>query len=121
MNLWASADNIFYTVIANLIWYINAYDMAVNFNDKIAYIIVINFTLYAFANVFQFMVAVMMSEEKRKKMRLFPYVPLMVIYNGYYMRVIKTMAHLKEMFFWSSYNDAWNPPKSSIHAKELQL
>lgn len=121
MNFWASADNIFYTVIVNFIWYINAFDMVMNFSDKILYIMIINFFLFTSANIFQFLVAVLMADERSKKMKLFPYLPLMPFYNGYYMRLIKTMAHLKEMFFYSSYDDPWNPPKSSSHAKHLKL
>jgi len=37
------------------------------------------------------------------------------------MRIIRTMAYIKELFFLSSYKDPWNPQKSSAKAQEFGL
>ena len=32
---------------------------------------------------------------------------------GYYMRMVRTMAYVGELFFFESYKDVWNPVKTS--------
>jgi biofilm PGA synthesis N-glycosyltransferase PgaC len=45
----------------------------------------------------------------------------MVFYFGYYLRVVRTIAYIQEFFFKQSYKDPWNPAKTSIHAKKMNL
>jgi hypothetical protein len=45
----------------------------------------------------------------------------MAIYNGYFLRIVRTIAHTRELLFRSSYNDPWNPPKSSNQARRLKI
>ncbi|MBC7487274.1 MAG: glycosyltransferase family 2 protein [Cytophagaceae bacterium] len=121
INFFASAENIFFNVILNILWYVHVSDMIVNFSDLLIYILPMNLLLYTLANFLQFWVVLMFSADYKNRLSLIPYLPLMVFYNGYYMRIIKTLAHFREMFLWSSYNDPWNPSKSSQQAKRLKL
>ena len=77
--------------------------------------------IYGTASFIQFMIVLALSARWRTEIKLVIYIPLMMLYNGYYMRVIRTMAYIKEIFFYSSYNDKWNPAKSSLKAKEFGL
>ena len=77
--------------------------------------------IYGTASFIQFLVVMAMSERWKTEFKLVVYIPLMMIYNGYYMRIIRTMAYIKEIFFYSSYKDPWNPIKSSNKAKEYGL
>ena len=120
-NFMASAENIFFNVILNILWYIHVSDMILNFSDILIYILPMNLLLYTCANVFQFLVVLFFSSDAKSKLKLIPYLPLMVFYNGYFMRIVKSIAHFREMFMWSSYNDSWNPSKSSQEAKKYQL
>ena len=95
--------------------------MIVNFSDLLIYILPMNLLLYTCANALQFLVVLIFASDYKDKLKLIPYLPLMVFYNGYYMRIVKTIAHFREMFLWSSYNDPWNPYKSSQQAKKYQL
>lgn len=52
---------------------------------------------------------------------LLPYAPLMVFYFGYFLRVVRTRAYFNEFLFKASYNDNWNPAKSSRAAKSLRI
>jgi len=45
----------------------------------------------------------------------------MVFYFGLYLRIVRTIAYIDEIFFKPEYEDNWNPAKSSAHAKELGL
>jgi len=72
-------------------------------------------------NFLQFLVVLAISERWRQEIKLLIFIPIMMIYNGYYMRVIRTMAYVKEIFFFSSYKDPWNPAKSSKKAQEFGL
>jgi hypothetical protein len=49
------------------------------------------------------------------------YIPLMVFYFGYFLRVVRSIAYLSEIFFKASYKDPWNPQKTSQHAKAMRL
>ena len=121
LNLMASAENIFFNVILNILWYFHVSDMIINFSDILIYILPMNLLLYTCANVFQFLVVLFFSSDAKSKLKFIPYLPLLVFYNGYFMRIVKSIAHFREMFMWSSYNDSWNPAKSSLEAKKYQL
>jgi len=40
---------------------------------------------------------------------------------GYYMRIVRSIAYIDEIFFLDSYNDTWNPQKTSKKAKEYGI
>jgi hypothetical protein len=45
----------------------------------------------------------------------------MVVYFGYFLRFVRSIAYIQEFFFKKSYDDPWNPPKSSSQAKKLGI
>ena len=61
------------------------------------------------------------SERRKEELQLWAVVPLMTIYTGTYLRLVRTVAYYKEFFFKRSYEDVWNPYKSSIQAKRYGL
>jgi hypothetical protein len=65
----------------------------------------------------QFASIMLMVRNPREKHRLLLYLPAMVFYTGYYLRIVRTIAHYKEFFHKESYDDPWNPLKSSLKAK----
>lgn len=121
INFFASAENIFFNVILNVLWFANLFDILIHFPHLIPYIIPFNILLYMCANFLQYWVVIMFSDERIEKIKLLPFVPLMVFYNGYYLRIVKSIAHFRELFMWASYKDPWNPAKSSQQAKRLQI
>ena len=120
-NFFALFENVFFNVILDIIWFFYIVQIIVNNIDHLGFIIPLKIIIYGTASFLQFLVVLAMSERWRTEIRLIVYIPLMMVYNGYYMRVIRTMAYIKEIFFLSSYNDPWNPAKSSIKAKEYGL
>lgn len=122
LNLMASMESIMYSVVFNVLWYINLADQIIHYPDQLQYIFPMSILMYVISNYIQFILVLIISHEDfKERIKLLPYLPLMVIYNGFYMRIVRTVAHISELFFWSSYNDAWNPRKTSKYAEELKL
>ncbi len=120
-NFFALFDNIFYNFILDILWWIYIINLIVSNVEFLIFLIPLKFIIYGTASYIQFIVAMLLSERRNQEWGLFVYVPLMMIYNGYYMRVIRTMAYFKELFWKSSYYDNWNPEKSSRKAMEIGI
>ena len=105
----------------NIKWFIYLVDIVVNFGGLIKFILPMNILLYTAANFVQFSAIILIVQKPEEKRRLMLYLPLMVFYTGYFLRIVRTMAHIKELFFLASYKDPWNPYKSSRMAKQLGI
>ena len=120
-NFFSSLENLTYNVFMNIKWYIYFIDILFNFGGLLKFIIPMNILLYSMANFIQFAAIIFIVQKPEEKRRLFIYLPLMVLYTGFYLRIVRSVAHFKELFFYSSYKDPWNPYKSSRMAKQLGL
>ncbi len=120
-DFFALFENIFFNLVLDVIWFFYIINIIIVNVDFLAFIIPLKIMLYGFASLLQFIVVLILSERWRQEIKLIFFIPLMMIYNGYYMRVIRTMAYIKEIFFLSSYKDPWNPQKSSQKAQEFGL
>ncbi|MBN2236074.1 MAG: glycosyltransferase, partial [Bacteroidales bacterium] len=120
-NFFALFENIFFNLILDLIWFFYIIQIIVENVEYLAFIIPLKIMIYGTASFIQFIVVLAMSDRWKSEFKLIIYIPLMMVYNGYYMRVIRSMAYIKEIFFYSSYKDSWNPAKSSNKAREYGL
>lgn len=121
-NFFSFLENITYNIILNIKWYVYFFDMVINFPHQLVFIFLTNFFLYTCTNFIKFIVFSLFRTEKNAGITYFiPYLPLMVLYFGYFLRIVRTVAYIQEFFFKKSYNDPWNPPKTSKHAKELKI
>ena len=120
-NFISSGEHILFNIILNFHWYLYGLDIIFNYTQLLMYIFLMNLTLYTVSNYIQFFVALTVVEKPMEKLKLLLYLPLMAIYNGYFLRIVRTMAHTRELLFRSSYNDPWNPPKSSNQARILKI
>lgn len=121
-NFVSFFENITYNLILNITWFVYVVDMIINYPTEIEYIIVMNFILYTANNYFKFLFFSPFRQRKQASMRYFLiYLPLMVFYFGYFLRIVRSIAYLQEFLFKASYNDPWNPQKSSRHAKAMRL
>ncbi len=121
-NFFSFLENITYNIILNIKWYVYFFDMVINFPHQLVFIFLTNFFLYTCTNFIKFIVFSLFRTEKNAGITYFiPYLPLMVLYFGYFLRIVRTVAYFQEFFFKKSYNDPWNPPKTSKHAKELKI
>ncbi|MDB4534265.1 glycosyltransferase family 2 protein, partial [Vicingaceae bacterium] len=116
------AENIIYTLVLNLKWYFYFFDMVFNYSEIIGFILTMNIFLYTMSNYFKLLVFNFFREKTHAPFSYFVlFMPLMVFYHGYFLRVVRTIAYLKEIFFKSSYKDSWNPSKTSMFAKEMGI
>lgn len=122
LNFLAFVENIFFTIILNLKWYFYIIDILINFPGILGMILVMNFFLYTCSNAFKLLLFNFFRERKNSPIYIyFPFIPLMVLYHGYYLRIVRTVAYIKEIFFKSSYKDSWNPEKTSIKVKQIGI
>ncbi len=120
-NMLSSLENIGYNVVLNIKWLIYIVDILWNYAHLLRYILPANIILFVLANFAQFFAIMLIVRNPREKHRLVPYLPAMVIYTGYYLRLVRTVAHYKEFFKRESYRDPWNPLKSSLKAKAMKI
>ncbi|MCL3781482.1 glycosyltransferase family 2 protein [Prolixibacteraceae bacterium JC049] len=117
-NFFASFENIFYNVILDITWWIYIFDVIVNYNSTLHFIIPMNFTLYTVVAYFQMLSMYIFSERRKEELQFWKYAPLMTIYTGTYLRIVRTIAYYHELVLKKSYDDPWNPYKSSSQAKK---
>ncbi len=116
-NFFALFENVFYNVVLDITWWIYIIDMILNFQSSLIFIIYMNLTLYFCVGFIQMTSIYIFSERRKEELYLWRYLPLMSIYTGLYLRMIRSKAYVDEFFFKKSYNDPWNPVKSSRQAK----
>ena len=114
----SSAENILYCVILDFLWWYYIIEILLSSPHSLEFIVPMNFLLYTLLILAQFILALILSRRAKKEITLLPYVLLMSAYNGFYMKIVRTVAYIKEFFFKDSFNDLWNPKKSSIRAKQ---
>ena len=121
LNFISFLENITYNVFLNFLWWF--YIMHIIFNNigLLALIIPVKVILYIIMDYIQFALILIISERRKEEVKYLAYIPAMVFYNSYYLRFIRSLAYIKEIFFKSSYKDPWNPAKTSIKALENNL
>ena len=117
LNLFSFIENVFYNIALDILWWLYIIDIVFNYNSQLYYILMMNFTLYMSTGFLQMFMAYLYSERRKQELNLWPYIPLITFYNGYFLRLARTRAYIQEGFFKKSYDDPWNPLKSSSQAK----
>lgn len=121
-NFFGFLENITYNLVLNIKWYIYILDMLFNYSHMVWFILPMNLILYTTSNFLKYFMFLFFRIRKNEpKGYYIPYLPLMVFYFGYFIRITRSRAYIKELFFKESYDDAWNPPKTSVHAKALGI
>jgi poly-beta-1,6-N-acetyl-D-glucosamine synthase len=121
-NFLSSLENITYNLFLNFKWWLYAIDMVFNFTSRLAFIVPFNILLYTVAAYTKFLIFSLFRVRKNESVSYFLlYLPCMVFYFGIYLRIVRTLAYIDELVFKRSYEDTWNPRKTSGHAKEMGL
>lgn len=121
-NFISSAENITYNLILNVKWWIYLIDMIMNYSSLLKFIVPFNILLYTINNFLKFLIFSLFRKRKNESITYFiPYLPCMVFYFGFYLRIVRSIAYIQEFFFKKSYQDSWNPSKSSKQARELGI
>lgn len=121
-NFISFAENITYNLILNVKWYVYLLDIIFNITSMIKIIFGLNILMYTISNILKYILFSMFRTRKNAPVSAsLIYLPLMVVYYGYYLRLVRTTAYIQELLFKASYNDSWNPQKSSRYAKLLRI
>jgi len=121
LNFLSLSENVFYNVVLDILWWIYIIDIATSSLDLLRFVIPMNITLYFVMGYVQMGSIYLFSERRKEELYLWPYVSLMTVYTGVYLRIVRTAAYYKELFFKRSFEDPWNPVKSSSQAKRHGL
>lgn len=117
LNFLSNMENLFYDSILNFIWVFYIINLILTHNNHFFEIMLLGLFIRFCFSCIAFMVLMLITERKREELFLFQYLPLVTLYNGYYLRFARLLAHIQEFFFFSSYRDPWNPRKTSIYAQ----
>ena len=122
-NFLASSENIFFKLLLNLKWWVYIAQVILFLPEHLPLIFLVNYLLYTTANFLQFFVAynLISSTLRKHDYMLAQYLPLMPLYTGFYLRIVRTYAYLMEFLHKVSYLDAWNPWKVSKIAQREDL
>ncbi|WP_333795951.1 glycosyltransferase family 2 protein [Rheinheimera sp.] len=122
-NFITVADNIFFNLLLDIKWVIYYFQIIQLSSGYIAFLIILNYFFYVFANLIQWLFSAMMLRSLKQKpmYQSIMFIPLMPIYTGTYLRLIRTFAYLMELLHKRSYVDRWNPWKVSKIAKRNKL
>ena len=96
-------------------WYI--INLAITFNTHIVEVLALGYFIRVCFSQFAFLLVLLVTERKKTALFLYRFTPLMSPYTGYFLRLARLSAHLQELFFRTSYKDAWNPKKTSRYAQ----
>ncbi len=116
-DFFALFENVFYNVVLNFAWWFYFIDLIFNYLGSLLFVIPMNITLYIVVGYAQMLSVYLLSERKEEEMSLLPYVPFMTLYTGLFLRIVRTRAYFQEFFQRKSYDDPWNPVKSSDQAR----
>jgi len=122
-NFLSSAENIFFNFLLNLKWWVYIFQIMIFHPTQLPVIVFINYVLYTLANVIEVAVAMALFGRSLRPVeaRMFLFVPLVPLYTGFYLRVVRTFAYLMELIHGASYLDRWNPWKVSRVARRERL
>ena len=115
-NFFAFTENMVYNVLLDFKWFIYFFDIAIHYSRFLDIILPFNIFLYIVTGYLQMIAISQFSERKKEELKLLPYVPLMVPYVAIFLRCCRTLAYIREFLFKTSYQDPWNPQKSSYQA-----
>ncbi|MDE7467810.1 MAG: glycosyltransferase family 2 protein [Muribaculaceae bacterium] len=112
-NFFSNVEAIMYDFVFNYVWFFYILVLIMEHPDRLAEIFIIGYLIRIIFNFIAFGVIMLVTERPRDEAWLIKYVPLSTFYTGYFLRISRLVAHTKEVFFFSSYKDPWNPRKTS--------
>lgn len=122
LNFLSSVENIFFNLVLNLRWWVYIAQIVVTVPDRLWMILVVNYILYTAANLLEYFMALALigpDQRRSEELGLLLYIPLMPLYTGLFLRLVRTYSYLMELVHKVSYRDRWNPWKvSSVCERE---
>ena len=113
LNWLSNMENLVYDCFFNFIWMFYIVSLIFMHTDRLMEIFLVGWMIRYCFSLVAFGVIMMISERASEEKKLLPFLLVSTFYTGYFLRLTRLLAHIKELFFFSSYKDAWNPKKTS--------
>lgn len=121
-NFFASSNDVVFGFAINFKWLIYLMDILLCFPNSYVYIFIFQYMLYVLLHYMKYLTFYAFRDRKNESLlQNLLLMPVVIFYQSYFLRIIRITAHLKELFFRSSYKDSWNPSKTSRHARILKI
>lgn len=117
LNMLSNMENIAYDLVFNYLWIFYMITLIFANTDRLFEILVVAWIIRVCFAIISFIVAQIVSERSRSERKLAIYVFFHTFYIGYFLRIARLFGHTEELLFHSSYNDKWNPKKTSEVAR----
>ena len=121
LNFMSNLENVLYDFAFNYIWVFYIFTLLFNHTEHLWEILVIGWLIRLSFSLVAFAVILLVSERADEEWKLVRYLPFQTLYTGYFLRLTRLIAHTSELFFFTSYRDAWNPKKTSEVAQVEHL
>lgn len=121
VNFVSFFENVFFSFFLDFIWFFYIFKILFTDPTFLLFWFPFKYTIYLLLTTAQYFFAIAISKNKKHLISKLIYIPLYPIYMGYYMRIVRTISYLDELFFYDSYKDSWNPIKTSKKAKEFGM
>lgn len=112
-NMLSNLDCIVFDCVLNFIWLFYIITLFLSNADRIVDIMIVGWLIRLSFSILSFISMQVVSERAGQERRLGTLLLFHTIYMGYFLRIARLMGHIKEIFFYSSYKDNWNPEKTS--------
>ncbi|MEG2070227.1 MAG: glycosyltransferase [Bacteroidales bacterium] len=121
LNFLSGVENFFFDFFFDFMWLAYIINLIVSNQNFIVEIFLLKYLLITTLRYCSFGVAMMITERRKEEYTLVKFVPLGSLYSGLFLRIIRIIGHIRELFFFSSYKDPWNPKKTSDAARMENL
>ena len=112
-NAISNLENIIFDFCFNYIWFLYIFSLLFQHTDKILEIFIVGYLIRVAFSLIGFFIIMLVSERPKEEFPLIRFTLLSTFYTGYFLRIARIIDHTKELFFFSSYKDPWNPRKTS--------
>ncbi len=116
-NMISNLDCIMFDFVFNYIWLFYIITLIFAATDRLLDIMIVGWLIRVAFSLMSFAVMQLISERAASERKLGSLILFHSLYSGYFMRIARLVGHTSELFFRSSYRDAWNPPKTSSVAQ----
>lgn len=108
-NLMASLDVVVFQVLLGFALPVYVLWLYFTHPGEFAYVLAGVFIIYTCVSFLTYLLAMALSERPGEDLRLLPYVPLYGLFVGWWLRSVRVLAYMDELFFRSSYKEAYVP------------
>ena len=117
-NFFGGMDNIVFQGVLNFLFFLYPIYIYLIFNELVLVILVGVYLVYLGFSSLQFLIAFLLSDQKKVDIELLLYLPLVPLYQNFILRPVRLVAHIGEILFKYTYKVSYIPPwvgKGTVH------